>query len=137
MAYIFMLLSLALTCYNEAGGQGRQAMEFVADTVINRVNSPKFPNTVNEVIYQRGAFEWTKHYKHKSIKDLKRTQAKMMKQKDPHGNHNFIWLDAVDISAQALATGYKPKTHNLFFSSHTIKQHSVKYTYRHHSKHKH
>lgn len=135
MAYLFMLLSLAITCYDEAGGQGHDAMQFVADTVINRTHSDKFPDTVEGVIYQKGQFEWTKHYRHKSVNDLTHTRDKMMKRKDPHSNHNWIWLDALDISADALSHGYKPKTHSLYFSTKTIKAHS--YSYRHHSKRSH
>lgn len=135
MAYLFMLLSLAITCYDEAGGQGDDAMRFVADTVINRVHSPKFPDSVTGVIYQKDQFKWTKHNRHSSVADLKKVQARMMKRKDPHGNHNYIWLDALEVSAEALAHDYRPRTHNLYFSTSTIKAHSsVSYTYRHHHK---
>ncbi|MCS5737612.1 cell wall hydrolase, partial [Herbiconiux daphne] len=118
----------------EAGGQGHDAMQFVADTVVNRVHSPKFPNTVEGVIYQKGQFEWTKHNRHRTTQDLTRTRDRMMKRKDPHGNHNWIWLDAMEVASTSLSNGYKPKTNALYFSTKTIKAHS--YSYRHHSKHK-
>lgn len=138
MAYIYMLLSLAITCYDEAGGQGHDAMQFVADTVINRVHSDKFPNTVEGVIYQRGQFAWVGRNRHHTVEDLKRVEKKMVSRKDPHRNNPEIWVEAVQIAGKSLAHDFKPKTHSLYFSSHTIKAHSkVKYSYRHTSKHKH
>lgn len=47
---------LALLAYAEAGNQGLRGMQLVCDVVMNRVDSPRFPNTVEEVIYQPGQF---------------------------------------------------------------------------------
>lgn len=49
------LLSQLVQC--EAGNQDLTGMRLVADVVLNRVDSPKFPNTIREVIYQPGQFE--------------------------------------------------------------------------------
>lgn len=133
MTYLFMLLSLAITVYDEAGGKGIDAMQFVADTVINRVHSNKFPNTVEGVIYQRGQFAWVGKYRHHTLDDLKRTKARMIKRKEPHSSP-FVWLDAVKIADKSLAHDFVPKTHSLYFSSRTINAHS--YGYSHHHKHK-
>lgn len=43
---------LAQLCQAEAGNQGLTGMRYVADVVLNRVESDKFPNTIQEVIYQ-------------------------------------------------------------------------------------
>lgn len=40
----------------EAGGEGRAGQLAVAHVVMNRVRSPRFPNSVCGVIYQRGQF---------------------------------------------------------------------------------
>lgn len=40
----------------EAGNQGEYGKRLVADTVLNRVNDPKFPNTIVDVIYQPTQF---------------------------------------------------------------------------------
>lgn len=37
---------------NESGGEPYQTQVAVAETIVNRVNSDKFPNTVMEVLYQ-------------------------------------------------------------------------------------
>lgn len=37
---------------NEAGNQGIQGIRYVVGTILNRVDSPDFPNTITEVIYQ-------------------------------------------------------------------------------------
>jgi len=41
----------------EAGGESYEGMIGVGAVVMNRVNSPSFPNSISEVIYQSGQFE--------------------------------------------------------------------------------
>lgn len=45
----------------EAGNQDLKGKRLVADVVYNRVRSPKFPNTVEEVIFQSGQFSVTRN----------------------------------------------------------------------------
>lgn len=40
----------------EAGNQDTYGKRLVVDVVLNRVESPEFPNTITEVIYQKNAF---------------------------------------------------------------------------------
>lgn len=40
----------------EAGNQGLKGMQLVADVILNRVDSGKFPNSIEEVIYQDHQF---------------------------------------------------------------------------------
>lgn len=47
---------LAQLIVNESGNQERDGQIGVAEVVVNRINSSKFPNTVSEVIYQPGQF---------------------------------------------------------------------------------
>lgn len=47
---------LAALIYCEAGNQSYEGMVAVGAVVMNRVNSPSFPNTISEVIYQSGQF---------------------------------------------------------------------------------
>lgn len=42
--------------FAESGNQSLEGKIAVGNVVLNRVNSPKFPNTVYEVIFQRGQF---------------------------------------------------------------------------------
>lgn len=48
---------LSRLVYGEARGEQYIGQVAVAAVVLNRVNSPNFPNTVAGVIYQRGAFD--------------------------------------------------------------------------------
>jgi spore germination cell wall hydrolase CwlJ-like protein len=45
---------LAKTIYFEARGESEQGQRAVAAVVLNRVKSPKFPNTICEVVHQGG-----------------------------------------------------------------------------------
>lgn len=47
---------LAALIYCEAGNQSYDGMVAVGAVVMNRVNSPLFPNSISEVIYQSGQF---------------------------------------------------------------------------------
>lgn len=44
----------------EAGNQDLTGKRLVVDVVLNRVDSPRFPNTITEVIYQRRQFSCLK-----------------------------------------------------------------------------
>lgn len=48
---------IALITMAEAEGECEYGKRLVIDTVLNRVDSPYFPDTVNKVIYQTNAFE--------------------------------------------------------------------------------
>ncbi len=47
---------LAAVINGEARGESYEGKVAVAAVVINRMNSPQFPNTLEEVVYQPGAF---------------------------------------------------------------------------------
>lgn len=47
---------LALLTMAEAEGESEEGKRLVIDTVLNRVDSEHFPNTISEVIYQKGQF---------------------------------------------------------------------------------
>jgi N-acetylmuramoyl-L-alanine amidase len=50
---------LALNMYHEARGEGSDPMKLVGEVTLNRVDHPRYPNTVCEVVYQRKQFSWT------------------------------------------------------------------------------
>jgi N-acetylmuramoyl-L-alanine amidase len=60
---------LALNIYHEARGESRAGQQAVAEVTMNRVASPRYPDTVCEVVFQKnwdylrkryvGAFSWT------------------------------------------------------------------------------
>lgn len=48
----------------EAGNEGRAGQLAVGHVVMNRVRSPRFPNSVCSVIYQRGQFSSIRSFRH-------------------------------------------------------------------------
>ncbi|MDO4286019.1 MAG: cell wall hydrolase [Eubacteriales bacterium] len=50
------LMILAAIIYCEAGTESHEGKVAVGNVVLNRVASPKFPNTIREVVYQQGQF---------------------------------------------------------------------------------
>jgi len=52
----------------EAKVDGVAGMAAVASVVMNRVASPRYPNTVCKVVYQRNQFSWTLYKRLKRIK---------------------------------------------------------------------
>lgn len=48
---------LMMVASAEALNQGTDGMKKVMEVILNRVESPDFPNTIQEVIYQSGQFE--------------------------------------------------------------------------------
>lgn len=57
------LKCLAETIYHESRGESYYGRLAVAQVVINRVNSPGWPKTICGVVFQRGQFSWTRHWK--------------------------------------------------------------------------
>lgn len=57
------LACLACNVYHEARSEGRDGRRLVAKITMNRVGSPKFPDTICAVVWQRqggrGQFSWT------------------------------------------------------------------------------
>lgn len=50
------------TVYCESGNQSIEAQEMVALTILNRLESDKFPDTLHDVIYQKNQYEVTEWY---------------------------------------------------------------------------
>lgn len=51
---------MAQLVWHEAGNQDMVGKMLVADTVLNRMESDRFPNTVEEVIFQKGQYTTAK-----------------------------------------------------------------------------
>lgn len=47
---------MAAVVFYEAGNQDMYGKQLVADTILNRVDSDRFPNSISEVIDQKGQF---------------------------------------------------------------------------------
>ena len=50
---------LAKLIYRETGGQGMECMIACGSVILNRVNSPHYPDTLQEVIFQSGQYSVT------------------------------------------------------------------------------
>ena len=61
------VMCLAKNIYYEAQGESKAGKLAVAKVTLNRVASPKFPETVCEVVYQKYQFSWTKGHKRKIV----------------------------------------------------------------------
>lgn len=59
--YLDDVKMLAQLCQAEAGNQGLTGMRYVADVVLNRVEDERFPDTIEEVIYQNNQFSVIKN----------------------------------------------------------------------------
>jgi len=53
---------LSEVVYHEARGETYRGQLAVAQTVLNRVKSSRFPNHVCTVVFQKGQFSWTKNW---------------------------------------------------------------------------
>lgn len=59
------MIALAKNMYYEARGDGhsidqrKHAMQMVGEVTLNRVESVNYPNSICEVVYQKGQFSWT------------------------------------------------------------------------------
>lgn len=51
---------MASIIYLEARGESEEGQQAVAEVILNRVASPQFPNTVHDVLYQKGQFSTIK-----------------------------------------------------------------------------
>lgn len=117
MAMEYAVLALAITVYQEAGGDGHRGMQAVADTAIVRLHDSKFPNTVEGVLLQSGQFQWHRLGRHKTVGDLQRIKKHLISQKEPRTANPVIWNEALSIAQAATAPGYKPTYHFRHFNT--------------------
>ena len=107
------LTCLALNIYHEARGEPTAGQNAVAEVTLNRVASPRYPNTICEVVYQKGwdrirrrdvgAFSWTEF----DVKPkLKKTE----------------WLRAIAVAEAVYYQRQKPEVDGaLFYHARSIK----------------
>lgn len=63
------LQALALNIYHEAKGESEEGMRMVGEVTVNRVSSSLYPDTICDVVYQRGQFSWVSSKKNKKPKE--------------------------------------------------------------------
>lgn len=107
------LTCLALNVYHEARGEPTAGQYAVAEVTLNRVTSPRYPNTICEVVHQKnwdsirrryvGAFSWTEF-------DIK----PKLKKKE--------WHRAVDVAEAVYYQRQEPRLEGaLFYHARSIK----------------
>lgn len=79
------VMCLAKNIYYEARGEPKAGKLAVAKVTLNRVASPKFPETVCGVIYQKHQFSWTKNHKRKIV-------------------DNSAWRESLELARHAIDT---------------------------------
>lgn len=79
------VMCLAENIYYEAKGESKAGKLAVAKVTLNRVASPKFPETVCGVVYQKHQFSWTKDPKRKIV-------------------DNSAWKESLELARHAIDT---------------------------------
>lgn len=65
------LVCLACNIYHEARNQPREGQIAVANVTLNRVKSPRFPNSICQVVWEYKQFSWTWDGKSDKIYEMK------------------------------------------------------------------
>lgn len=109
---------LYVNVYHEARGEPDIGKKAVIVTTLNRVYSKKFPNTVCQVVYQKGQFVWTKTKK--SIRE-KKTYAKIVKFTDkvvdnytPKAMNNILFFSVGGFKSPKLTYQFKHGNHKFY-----------------------
>ena len=68
------LFELTRAIYFEARGEDDLGQAAVAHVILNRVKSPLYPDTVREVVWQKGQFSWTQDGKSDRMTDPRAIQ---------------------------------------------------------------
>ncbi|MDD9821454.1 MAG: cell wall hydrolase [Gammaproteobacteria bacterium] len=64
------LVCLAMNIYHEGRGESARGQAAIAAVTMNRLRSPRYPNSVCQVVWQRKQFSWTLlHSRHHVIDD--------------------------------------------------------------------
>lgn len=89
---------VALITLGEAEGECEQGKRLVVDTILNRLYSPSFPDSIHDVIYQANAFEcvWNGRLDRCTITDdiLELVRDEMGR----HSDKNVIFFQTTDYS---------------------------------------
>jgi len=118
---------LACAVYAESRGQGTKGMVAVGNVVMNRVNSPEFPKSIQAVLYQPGQFSYTYQGAFKAEDQQSWMEAKAIAAKLIYLNNNFPEArEATDITRGA--TYFKKRT----IHTHWEKDMKLVYRYKDH-----
>lgn len=95
--YLGELEVLAQLVEAEAGNQPFEGKCLVVDCILNRVESPEFPDTISEVIYQKDPIQFSTVYNgafDKAAWNMKEDDyAAVMYEVELHGNKEFLYFN--------------------------------------------
>ena len=92
--YLGQLEELAQLVEAEAGNQPFEGKCLVVDTVLNRVESPLFPNTIHDVIFQEGQFSViTNGAFEKAAWNMKEDDYAVMVEIELHTNRDVLYFN--------------------------------------------
>lgn len=111
---------LALTMWGEARGDGPQSMRAVGHVIMNRVKSPRFGDTVKDVVWKRKAFScWNEN-------DPNRASMSNLSSMPSQSLDRVRWKQAVDIAKQIMAGKSQDPTNGaMFYHTDAIKPYWV------------
>ena len=104
------LLCLATNIYHEAGGESDRGKAAVAHVTLNRAKSPRYPNDICKVVYQKSTrtcqFSWTCDGRSDIV---------------PNKTYNKRWQDSLQIALLVIDKIIKDPTNGaMFFHERTI-----------------
>jgi len=95
------LALVAAVAWAEAEGEDLMGKRLVVDTILNRVESPDFPNTITEVVFQRNAFapvqdgRLLEAYQHVTAEEYEAVTMELEHRQDP----NVLYFTAGEYSS--------------------------------------
>lgn len=91
--YYDSLETLALCVEAEAGNQGLLGKQLVADVILNRVDSPYFPNDINSVISEKGQFDvWSSGAMNRIIEPSEETLEAVRLELENRTNNKILYF---------------------------------------------
>lgn len=115
------ILALALTLFFEARGTSEAEKRMVADVVITRLHSDKYPNDVVDVVLQPHQFSWTRSMKEKNLFGLISLQQRILKSKKYSEKDKASYRECERIAREVLRKGYMPRHKFTHFHSHHVR----------------
>ena len=97
------MLCMAKNLYYEAAKEPFEGKLAVAQVTMNRANSPQFPKTVCEVVYQKGQFSW-------------------VGEKVSHRINEYAWHECMIVARMALT---EHKLHDTIYKTKSMYYHNT------------
>ena len=97
---------LAKNIYFEARGEPRKGQEAVALVTLNRVKSPRYPNTICGTVYAKYQFSWTANSKRKITDKTAWARAERIAYAVLSGNHGLGSFKALHFHNKKVAPAW-------------------------------